>query len=119
MTHKLYDIYQDITFEVINNLLVNQGVSITPEILEKIKSIPSVKFYLPISDQIYPSLAALVGRPQPKGWKSGVYVFTHKPSGSKYVGSSNNLSRRLDQYFTFKHIDNKNSGKFLPFLQVF
>lgn len=115
--HKLYDNYQDITFEVINNLLVNQGVSITPEILEKINSIPSVMFDLPICDQIYPSLAALVGRPQSKGWKSGVYIFTHKPSGSKYVGSSNNLSRRLDQYFTFKHIDNKNSGKFLPFLQ--
>lgn len=114
---QLYDSYMDITSEVINNLLVNQGVSITTEDLDILKNIPSVKFDLPISDQIYPSFAALVGRPQTKGWKSGVYIFTHKPSKRKYVGSSNNLSRRLNQYFTFKHIDNKNSGKFLPFLQ--
>jgi len=59
--HKLYDSYMDITSEVINNLLVNQGVSITSEDLEKLKNIPSVKFDLPISDKIYPSF----GTPSP------------------------------------------------------
>jgi len=58
---QLYDSYMDITSEVINNLLVNQGVSITSEDLEKLKNIPSVKFDLPISDKIYPSF----GTPSP------------------------------------------------------
>lgn len=31
---------------------------------------------------------------------------------SKYVGSSNSISRRLDQYF--KHYNQKNSGLLLP-----
>lgn len=33
------------------------------------------------------------------------------------MGSSNSLSRRLDQYFTFKHLNQDNSGKLLPFIQ--
>ena len=70
---------------------------------------------MPISDQIYSSFVALVGRPNSRGWRPGVYIFTHKPTGDKYVGSSNNLSRRLDQYFTFKHIDQKKLWKIIAF----
>lgn len=33
------------------------------------------------------------------------------------MGSSNSLSRRLDQYFTFKHLNQENSGKLLPFIK--
>jgi excinuclease UvrABC nuclease subunit len=29
----------------------------------------------------------------------GIYIFTHIPTGNKYVGSSNNLSRRINEYF--------------------
>lgn len=49
--------------------------------------------------------------------KAGVYIFTHKATGSKYVGSSNSLSRRLDQYFTFKHFNQENSGLLLPLIK--
>ena len=44
-------------------------------------------------------------------------MFTHKATGSKYVGSSNSLSRRLDQYFTFKHFNQENSGLLLPLIK--
>lgn len=104
---QLFDDYKDITSETINKLLINQQVFISPEEFSKIKDLPVVKFDLPISDQIYSSFAVLVGRPNSWGWRPGVYIFTYKPTGDKYVGSSNNLSRRLDQYFTFKHIDQK------------
>ena len=40
---------------------------------------------MPISDQIYSSFAALVGRPNSRGWRPGVYIFTHKPTGEKYL----------------------------------
>lgn len=49
--------------------------------------------------------------------KAGIYIFTHKPTGRKYVGSSNSLSRRLDQYFTFKHLNQDNSGLLLPLIK--
>ena len=44
---------------------------------------------------------------------SGVYIFTHKSSNYKYVGSSSQLFRRLLGYFNKTH---KLTGKFLPFL---
>jgi hypothetical protein len=37
---------------------------------------------------------------------------------NKKIGSSNSLSRRLDQYFTFKHINQDNSGQLLPLIKI-
>ena len=82
---QLFDDYKDITSETINKLLINQQVSISLEEFSKIKYLPVVKFDLPISDQIYSSFAALVGRPNSRGWRPGVYIFTHKPTGEKYL----------------------------------
>lgn len=108
---KLYDNYDEITSERLNKLLSNQGISITQDDLNKIKKIPGVKFDLPLSDQTYRALVGLIGRPNTRGWKAGVYIFTLKFTGQKYVGSSNSLSRRLDQYFNFKHLNHNNSGQ--------
>ena len=47
----LFDSYEDITSEVINKILVNPQVSITPEELDKLKGIPGVKFDLPLNDE--------------------------------------------------------------------
>ena len=43
-------------------------------------------------------LAELVGKSKYKGFY-GVYMFIHKQTGKKYVGSSNLLRRRMDYYF--------------------
>lgn len=109
--------YDDITSEVLNNLLKNQQVSITEEELARLKTISGVRFDLPLNDQTYPSFVGLVGKPNTRGTKAGVYIFTHKATGSKYVGSSNSLSRRLDQYFTYKHFNQENSGLLLPLIK--
>jgi len=114
VTHSNYDY---ITSEVLNDLLANQQVSITQAELDKLKALPGVKFDLPLNDQTYLAYESLVGKPHTKGWKVGVYIFTHKPSGSQYIGSSNSLSRRLDQYFTFKHFQQENSGLLLPLIK--
>lgn len=51
--------------------------------------------------------------------KPGIYIFTHKISGKKYVGSSNSLARRLEQYFSPEHLFSQlNYGIFLPFLKA-
>lgn len=114
----IFNRYEDITSEVLNNLLINQEVSITEDELTKLKSLPGVKFDLPLTDPTYSSYVNLVGKPNTRGIKAGVYIFTHKATDSKYVGSSNSLSRRLDQYFTYKHFNQENSGLLLPLRMV-
>ena len=60
------------------------------------------------------ALDELTGKSAYKGF-SGVYVFIHKETGQKYVGSSNLLRRRLDYYF--KGLASYPlAGKFLPLL---
>lgn len=116
-SHRRIHSYRDVTKEEINKLLENQGVSISEEELKKLKSISGVRFDLPINDQTKGAFGSLVGKPKGRSWKSGVYIFTHKATGNSYVGSSNNLSRRLDQYFTFKHFNKNNSGLLLPLIK--
>lgn len=110
----LYKDYESITSDVLNSLLENQQISITEEELNKLKKISGVIFDLPLNEVTYPSFESLIGRPNTRNPKTGVYIFTHKKSGSKYVGSSNSLSRRINQYFTFKHFNQENSGLLLP-----
>src|SRR5690606_39828875 len=87
------------TSEVINSVLLNQNVSITQKELDDLLSLPKVNFDLPITDQTYPALLGLIGKPGSKRSKAGVYIFSHKYSNKKYVGSSNDLARRFNQYF--------------------
>ncbi len=48
----------------------------------------------------------------------GVYFFAHIPSGMKYVGSSNSLSRRLSSYFNLHDVFyNRGTGLLLPLMQ--
>lgn len=116
---KLYDNFEFITSEVLNRLLINQQVSITQKEIEKLKAIPGVKFDLPLTNETYHAFIGLVGKPKAKvSRRPGVYIFTHKETGSKYVGSSNSLSRRLVQYFSDDpYFNQKDSGLFMPFLR--
>lgn len=72
---------------------------------------------MPITNEVYPALLALIGKPQSRRSHAGVYIFSHKSTGKKYVGSSNNLSRRLKQYFE-KNIlfSNKDTGLLTPLI---
>lgn len=107
-----------ITSKVINSLLLNQNVSITQQQLYELISLPSVKFDLPITDQTYPALLGLIGKPNSKRSKPGVYIFSHKYSDKKYVGSSNDLARRFKQYFEKNVLfSNKDTGLLLPMIE--
>lgn len=106
------------TSDIINNVLLNQKVSISQEELDKLLNISKVKFDLPISKETYPALLALVGKPQSRRSKAGIYIFTHKITNSKYVGSSNDLSRRFKQYFEKNVLfNNKTTGLLLPLIE--
>ena len=117
LRHPLFDNYEDITSEEINKLLANQQVSITPGELNKLKSIPGVKFDLPLNDETLPGFIGLIGRSNSRVHRSGIYMFTHITSGSQYIGSSNNLARRLFGYFRHEHNEKENSGLLLPLLR--
>lgn len=106
-----------VTFTLINEVLVNQKVAITEERLSKLLDIKSVSFSLPIADEIYLSYAQLIGKPNTRIRKSGVYIFTHIKSGRRYVGSSNSLSRRLKQYFNPNPDFMKQTGHLLSLVQ--
>lgn len=82
---------EPITSNEINSLLLNQNVSITQEELDKLLKLPAVEFNLPIENHTYASFASLVGKPKSRGHYVGVFIFTHIPTGRKYVGSSNSL----------------------------
>lgn len=102
---------------ILNKILLNQNLSVTDSKLEELLKVKGVELDLPIGT--YPSdrennklLAELTGISKYKGF-SGVYIFIHKNTGQKYVGSSNLLRRRMDYYFKE---DYALVGKFLPLL---
>ncbi len=106
------------TSKVINSILLNQIVSISQQQLDEVLKLPSVKFELPITHMTYPSLLGLIGKPQSRRSNSGVYIFTHEPTGKKYIGSSNDLARRFKEYFGKNLLfNNKTTGLLLPMME--
>ncbi|KAH9879745.1 hypothetical protein J1614_002243 [Plenodomus biglobosus] len=98
---------------IINKILLNQNLSVTDSKLEELLKVKGVEWDLSISTpENKQLLAELTGKSKYKGF-SGVYIFIHKNTGHKYVGSSNLLRRRMDYYFKG---DFPLSGKFLPLL---
>nr|YP_010710778.1 hypothetical protein P2Z26_mgp38 [Gonatophragmium mori]WCZ71142.1 hypothetical protein [Gonatophragmium mori] len=102
----LHNDLASVTNEDINKLVINQEVFITKDELDNIKNLPIVKFDLPLNDNDYKLYNNLIGTSKTKSGKAGVYIFTHKPTGSNFVGSTKSLSRRLDQYFNLLHFNN-------------
>ena len=103
------------TSSVMNKILLNQNILVTDSKLEQLLKVKGVEIDLPIS-RAQPEnnklLDELTGKSKYKGF-SGVYIFIHKNTGQKYVGSSNLLRRRIDYYFKG---DFPLVGKFLPLL---
>lgn len=102
------------TSSIINKILLNQNLSVTDSKLDKLLKVKGVEFDLPISTpENLKLLADLTGKSKYKGF-IGVYIFIHKNTSQKYVGSSNLLRRRIDYYFKG---DFPLTGKFLPLLK--
>ena len=84
---------------VINKILLNQNLSVTDSKLEELLKVKGVEMDLDISKpENSQVLSELTGKSKYKGF-SGVYMFIHKNTAQKYVGSSNLLRRRMDYYF--------------------
>ncbi len=101
-----------VTHLVLNNILLNQNISITSEKLETLLKVKGIEIDLPMGED-KSLLNQLTGPSKYKGY-AGVYMFVHKITGQKYVGSSNLLRRRMEYYFNGNF---KLGGNFLPLLQ--
>jgi len=106
------------TASVINNILLNQDITVTDSKLKDLLKVEGVEFNLytsssPVAKEDYKLFSELTGTSNYKG-HSGIYMFIHKTTGQKYVGSSNLLRRRMDYYF--KGDFTPLMGKFLPLL---
>lgn len=97
--------------------MINQKVKITQSELNELKNIPAVTFTLPFNNETRSSFDKLVGKPKTRLRKAGVYIFTHKETGKKYVGSSNSLSRRLSQYFNELYFNQNYTGLLMPLMK--
>ena len=102
-----------VTFTLVNEAVANQGVAITEDLFNQLLAIRPSSFPLPIPDTIYLSFIALVGKPYGRNPPAGVYIFTHIETGQRYVGSSDALSRRFQQYWHTSE-NKKEHGLLLP-----
>ena len=105
------------TASVINKILLNQDITITDSKLKELLKVEGVELNLktsslPLAQEDYKLLYELTGNSNYKG-HFGVYMFIHKITGTKYVGSSNLLRRRMNYYFKG---DFPLMGKFGPLL---
>ena len=92
---------ETITSSVLNEILFNQSITVTDLKLKQLLKVKGVELDLPVSTlEDKKLLGELTGKSKYKGF-SGVYMFIHKNSGQKYVGSSNLLRRRMDYYLNW------------------
>lgn len=105
---------EQITVELINKILSHCNITVTKEQLTELINLPRYKIDMKDIEEVNKEIKKLVGLPSSKIQTSGVYIFTHLMSGSKYVGSSSQLAIRLRS-----HIKNKdrNIDLFIPFFR--
>jgi GIY-YIG catalytic domain-containing protein len=99
------------TSSIINKILLNQNLSVTDAKLENLLKVKGVEINIPISNaKDMKILEELTGKSKYKGF-FGVYIFIHKFTNQKYVGSSNLLRRRMDYYFNKKYLSTSGETK--------
>ena len=103
-----------VTAKVINDILSYCNIEITEEILKDLVNRPVFIFDDLDKDETIKGLKAKIGLPSNKIQVSGIYIFKHKETGDKYVGSSSQLAVRLNGYLKDKH---KTIGLLIPQLK--
>ena len=105
--------HKPVSFKVINEILAYCNISITEDILNSLIKAPSINIKKLDTNETNKILKDNIGLPSSKIQIPGVYIFKHKITGLKYVGSSSQLAKRLSGYLNYTH---KPIGKFIPLL---
>jgi hypothetical protein len=100
---------------MINKILSFCNIKISDKDLDELKNYPVYTFDLLNwnNKNNINNIRNLIGFVGSKKQIQGIYIFIHKSTQSKYVGSSTQLAIRLNGYFLKKH---KPNGLFLPLL---
>ena len=92
-----------VNFNIINDILAYCNISISSEILTELIHAPSIIIKNLDKEESKKIIKDNIGTPSNKIQIPGVYIFTHKNTGQKYVGSSSQLAIRLFGYLNFKY----------------
>ena len=104
-----------ITALEVNNVLAFLNIVISQDTLDYNINKPRLKFKnLNLNIIKTEKFLSTIGTIRNECCRVGVYIWTHIPTGSMYVGSSTSLARRLIGYFKGTHAD---VGKFIPLLK--
>nr|ATI20266.1 NADH dehydrogenase subunit 6 [Juglanconis oblonga]ATI20420.1 NADH dehydrogenase subunit 6 [Juglanconis oblonga] len=102
-----------ITADHINKILAIFDISVTDNGLRSLINLPRLT-YNNLSRSLLSNPEFLCDLGKVRGREVvGVYIFTHHDTGAKYVGSSIQLTTRLQRYF---NQTSRVYGKFIPFL---
>jgi hypothetical protein len=99
--------------KIINDILSYCNITINDEILKDLINSPRIILNNLDKEDSKKIIKINLGLPSSKIQIPGVYIFTHKNTGQKYVGSSSQLSVRLSGYLNNKY---KTIGKLIPLL---
>ena len=88
--------------QIINDILSYCNIRITDQELNKLLKLPKYGINTKNNDIMMDDIKDIVGLPKDKSQVPGIYIFTHINSGNKYVGSSSQLSIRLNNYIKRK-----------------
>jgi hypothetical protein len=102
-----------VNFKIINKILAYCNISINENILNSLINAPGIHIKNLDSNESKKILKDNIGSTSRKIQIPGVYIFRHKITGDKYVGSSSQLALRLSGYLNYTH---KPTGKFVPLI---
>jgi len=103
-----------INSKIINDILSYCNISVTEHILKTLINAPRLVIKNLDKNESKNFIRDNIGSPYNKIQIPGVYIFIHKITNQKYVGSSSQLAIRLFGYLNFKH---RVIGNLIPLLK--
>lgn len=108
---------EKVNVKIINDILAFANIKITDKDLNLLINSPRIMISDLTNKLLIENLWLQIGKPRSNIESAGVYIFTHKETGDKYVGSSSELSTRIDFYLNEnRKIRLKGNGKFVPLI---
>lgn len=100
---------------IINQILSYCNINVSKSTLKTILNSPKFIYNDLNKEKTIDLLNEKTGLPHSKNQARGVYIFTHKYTGDKYVGSSSQLATRLNGYLRYNH---RSIGKLIPLMKM-
>lgn len=103
-----------VTLKVLNEILAYSNILVSEETLNSLLNMPRLVYYDLHKQETISLIHEKLGTPYNKTQVRGIYIFTCLSTNQKYVGSSNQLSFRLNGYLNFTH---RSIGKLIPLMK--